>query len=110
MADIAYKQYPRAVDTSEVIALETGCAARARRWCGRVGGRSGYPSGFGLALLVLRRGIDASVQPIAIIRGLLAAAFVAILRRWKWWLPARSARIFRVKASPIHAEPAPQTT
>jgi putative drug exporter of the RND superfamily len=58
----------------------------------------------------LRRGIDASVQPIAIIRGLLAAAFVAILRRWKWWLPARSARIFRVKASPIHAEPAPQTT
>jgi hypothetical protein len=29
MADIAYKQYPQAVDTSEVIALVTGCAARA---------------------------------------------------------------------------------
>jgi RND superfamily putative drug exporter len=48
-----------------------------------------------------------------IIRGLLAPALVAILGRWNWWLPARSARILRVEASPIHvdhAEPAIQTT
>jgi RND superfamily putative drug exporter len=52
--------------------------------------------------------IDATV-----IRGLLAPALVAILGRWNWWLPARSARILRVEASPIHvdhAEPAIQTT
>ena len=41
-----------------------------------------------------------------IIRGLLAPALVAILGRWNWWLPARPARILRVEASPVHAEPA----
>src|ERR1044072_8646839 len=44
-----------------------------------------------------------------IIRGLLAPALVAILGRWNWWLPARPARLLRVKASPIHPEPAAQT-
>ena len=44
-----------------------------------------------------------------IIRGLLAPAFVAILGRWNWWLPARPARILGVEASPIHAEAATQT-
>ena len=44
-----------------------------------------------------------------IIRGLLAPALVAILGRWNWWLPVRSARILRVKASPVHAETATQT-
>ena len=44
-----------------------------------------------------------------IIRGLLAPALVAILGRWNWWLPARPARLLRVKASPIHAEPSAQT-
>ena len=44
-----------------------------------------------------------------IIRGLLAPALVAILGRWNWWLPARPARILRVEASPIHAEPPAQT-
>ena len=41
-----------------------------------------------------------------IIRGLLAPALVAILGRWSWWLPARSARALRVEASPVDAEPA----
>ena len=44
-----------------------------------------------------------------IIRGLLAPALVAILGRWNWWLPARPARILRVKASPVHPEAAAQT-
>jgi RND superfamily putative drug exporter len=45
-----------------------------------------------------------------IIRGLLAPALVAILGRWNWWLPARPARVLRVEASPIVAEPSAQTT
>ena len=45
-----------------------------------------------------------------IIRGLLAPALVAILGRWNWWLPARSARVLRVEASPVSTEPALQTT
>jgi RND superfamily putative drug exporter len=45
-----------------------------------------------------------------IIRGLLAPALVAILGRWNWWLPARSARILRVEASPVRAEPSLRTT
>jgi RND superfamily putative drug exporter len=44
-----------------------------------------------------------------IIRGLLAPALVAMLGRWNWWLPTRPARILRVEASPLDAEPAPQT-
>jgi RND superfamily putative drug exporter len=39
-----------------------------------------------------------------IIRGLLAPAFVAILGRWNWWLPARPARLLRVEASPMRVE------
>jgi RND superfamily putative drug exporter len=45
-----------------------------------------------------------------IIRGLLAPALVAILGRWNWWLPARPARVLRVEASPISAEPSLRTT
>ena len=45
-----------------------------------------------------------------IIRGLLAPALVAILGRWNWWLPVHPARILRVEASPIAAEPSAQTT
>jgi RND superfamily putative drug exporter len=45
-----------------------------------------------------------------IIRGLLAPAFVAILGRWNWWLPARPARILRVEPSPMQREPAVQST
>jgi RND superfamily putative drug exporter len=45
-----------------------------------------------------------------IIRGLLAPALVAILGRWNWWLPARSAQVLRVEASPVSTEPALQTT
>jgi RND superfamily putative drug exporter len=44
-----------------------------------------------------------------IIRGLLAPALVAILGRWNWWLPARPARVLRVEASPVIAEPASLT-
>ena len=44
-----------------------------------------------------------------IIRGLLAPAFVAILGRWNWWLPARPARILRVESSPMRSEPSAQT-
>jgi RND superfamily putative drug exporter len=42
-----------------------------------------------------------------IIRGLLAPAFVAILGRFNWWLPARPARLLRVEASPMRAEASP---
>ncbi|CAA9549475.1 MAG: Integral membrane protein, partial [uncultured Thermoleophilia bacterium] len=35
-----------------------------------------------------------------IIRGILAPAFVALLGRWNWWLPAWAARILRVEPSP----------
>ena len=45
-----------------------------------------------------------------LISGLLAPALVAILGRWNWWLPARPARILRVEASPIAAEPALQVS
>ena len=45
-----------------------------------------------------------------LIRGLLAPALVAILGRWNWWLPARPARVLRVEASPVSAEPSLQTT
>jgi RND superfamily putative drug exporter len=45
-----------------------------------------------------------------IIRGLLAPALVAILGRWNWWLPARSARALRVEPSPVSVEPSLQTT
>jgi putative drug exporter of the RND superfamily len=35
-----------------------------------------------------------------IIRGILAPAAVAILGRWNWWLPQRTARMLRVEPSP----------
>jgi RND superfamily putative drug exporter len=48
-----------------------------------------------------------------LIRGLLAPAFVAILGRWNWWLPAWAARILRVEPSRPDSEtpssmPAPE--
>jgi len=55
--------------------------------------------GVGLATAIL---IDATI-----IRGLLAPAFVAILGRWNWWLPARPARLLRVEASPMRADASP---
>jgi RND superfamily putative drug exporter len=36
-----------------------------------------------------------------IVRGVLAPAAVALLGRWNWWLPARPARLLRVKPSPL---------
>src|SRR4051794_19834984 len=43
-----------------------------------------------------------------IIRGLLVPALVAMLGRWNWWLPTRTARMLRVEASPVQAEATPQ--
>jgi putative drug exporter of the RND superfamily len=53
--------------------------------------------GFGLAVAIL---ID-----VTIIRALLVPSAMKLFGRWNWWLPARAARIFRVKPSPL--EPAP---
>ncbi len=40
-----------------------------------------------------------------LIRGILAPALVALLGRWNWWLPRRSARLLRVEPSEITPEP-----
>jgi RND superfamily putative drug exporter len=49
--------------------------------------------GLGLAVAVL---VDATL-----VRALLVPAFMAVLGRWNWWLPASLARIVRVPASPL---------
>jgi putative drug exporter of the RND superfamily len=41
-----------------------------------------------------------------LIRGVLAPAAVALLGRWNWWLPSRAARLLRVNASQVSAQPA----
>ncbi len=53
--------------------------------------------GLGLAVAVF---VDATV-----VRALLVPALMAIFGRWNWWLPARLARLVRVRPSPL-AEPA----
>jgi len=50
--------------------------------------------GFGILL-------DATV-----VRSLLVPALVSMFGRWNWWLPARAARLLRVRPSLPHAEPA----
>ena len=49
--------------------------------------------GVGLAVAIL---VDATI-----VRALLVPALMAWFGRWNWWLPARVARIVRVKASPL---------
>jgi putative drug exporter of the RND superfamily len=49
--------------------------------------------GLGLAVAIL---IDATL-----VRALLVPALMAWFGRWNWWLPARVARIVRVKPSPL---------
>ena len=39
-----------------------------------------------------------------LIRGILAPALVALLGRWNWWLPRRSARLLRVEPSGVMPE------
>ena len=53
--------------------------------------------GVGLAVAIL---VDATI-----VRALLVPALMAWFGRWNWWLPARIARIVRVKPSPL-TEPA----
>ncbi len=52
--------------------------------------------GLGLAVAIL---VDATI-----VRALLVPALMAWFGRWNWWLPARLARVVRVKPSPL-AEP-----
>jgi RND superfamily putative drug exporter len=49
--------------------------------------------GLGLAVAIL---VDATI-----VRALLVPALMAWFGRWNWWLPARVARIVRVKPSPL---------
>jgi uncharacterized membrane protein YdfJ with MMPL/SSD domain len=51
--------------------------------------------GFGLAVAIL---VDATI-----VRALLVPALMAVFGRWNWWLPARVARVFRVRPSPLEA-------
>jgi RND superfamily putative drug exporter len=49
--------------------------------------------GLGLAVAIL---VDATI-----VRALLVPALMAWFGRWNWWLPARLARVVRVKPSPL---------
>jgi putative drug exporter of the RND superfamily len=49
--------------------------------------------GLGLAVAIL---VDATI-----VRALLVPALMAWFGRWNWWLPARVARVVRVKPSPL---------
>jgi len=62
---------------------------------GFVAGRVAGLQQFGLAL-VLAVLVDATI-----VRALLAPAFMAVLDRYNWWLPARVARLARVSPSPL---------
>jgi RND superfamily putative drug exporter len=52
--------------------------------------------GVGLALGVL---VDATI-----VRGLLMPSLMSLAGRWNWWLPAWTAQLLRVRASPLAAE------
>jgi RND superfamily putative drug exporter len=52
--------------------------------------------GVGLAVAIF---IDATI-----VRALLVPSLMALFGRWNWWLPARVARVFRVRPSPLPAE------
>jgi len=54
--------------------------------------------GLGLAVAIF---VDATI-----VRALLVPSLMAVFGRWNWWLPARVARIVRVRPSPL-AEPRP---
>jgi RND superfamily putative drug exporter len=41
-----------------------------------------------------------------VIRALIVPAVIALMGRWNWWLPRRSARALRVKPSPLAHRPA----
>jgi len=58
---------------------------------GRVVGLQEF--GVGLAVAIF---IDATI-----VRALLVPSLMAVFGRWNWWLPAKVARVFRVKASPL---------
>jgi RND superfamily putative drug exporter len=68
-------------------------------FCGFVAGSVVGLQQFGLGLAVAVF-VDATV-----VRALLVPALMAIFGRWNWWLPARLARLVRVRPSPL-AEPA----
>src|SRR5262249_2361511 len=69
---------------------------------GFVAGRIVGLQQFGLGLAVASR-VDAPI-----VRALLVPALMAWFGRWNWWLPARVARVVRVKPSPLGA-PSPAT-
>ena len=52
--------------------------------------------GVGLAIAIF---IDATI-----VRAIMVPALMALFGRWNWWLPARVARIVRVRPSPLPAE------
>jgi RND superfamily putative drug exporter len=54
--------------------------------------------GLGLAVAIF---VDATI-----VRALLVPSLMAVFGRWNWWLPARLARLVRVRPSPL-VEPRP---
>ncbi len=54
--------------------------------------------GFGLAIAIL---LDATI-----VRAILVPSLMAIMGRYNWWLPARIARLVRVRPSPLADAPA----
>jgi RND superfamily putative drug exporter len=52
--------------------------------------------GFGLAAAI--------ILDVTIVRALLVPSLMAIFGRYNWWLPARVARVVRVRPSPLAAE------
>jgi putative drug exporter of the RND superfamily len=55
--------------------------------------------GFGLAVAIF---LDATI-----VRALLVPSLMALFGRWNWWLPARLARVMRVRPSPLTESPSP---
>jgi RND superfamily putative drug exporter len=51
--------------------------------------------GAGLAVAIL---LDATV-----VRAVMVPALMAVMGRYNWWLPARVARVVRVRPSPLRA-------
>ena len=52
--------------------------------------------GFGLAAAI--------ILDVTIVRALLVPSLMAIFGRYNWWLPARVARVVRVRPSPLAAD------
>src|SRR6266508_4697416 len=85
--------------SSDVCSSDLAAIVMVAAFSGFVAGRVVGLQQFGIGLAV------AIFVDATIVRALLVPALMAWFGRWNWWLPARVARIVRVKPSPL-AEPA----